>query len=92
MGIAMIGAVSAWLRRRWWALEDALTDVIDWQPRAEPPIKPLPPAPPSEPQHYVPFSAVGVNFQRISAEQANDEMLQQIVKALGRGQLIEIRY
>jgi hypothetical protein len=87
----MIGAVLKWLRWRYWDFEDAITDVLDWQPRPTPPIKPLP-APPSEPHKHVPFHFTGVTFQRATAEQANAEMLRQVLHAIGKNIFVEIRY
>jgi hypothetical protein len=80
-------SVKKWLRRRWWAIEDALTDLIDWQPRPASP-KPLPP---EEPKHYGSCLCASVSFQRMSNEQAHTEMWNAVFKALGRGQFFEIR-
>jgi hypothetical protein len=63
-----------------------------YQPRATPPIKPLPPAPPKEQHHYVPFHFTGVTFERATAESANAEMLRQVLQAIGKKTFVEIRY
>jgi hypothetical protein len=87
----MIGAISAWLRRRCWQIEDAIVDVLDWQSPPTPPLKPLPPAPPKEQHHYANYSFTSVGFQRVTAEQANNEMLQQIFKQMAKGCFFEIK-
>lgn len=46
---------------------------------------------PASPAHVHEPSAIGVGGRIISAEEANTEMLQQIFRQLGRGELFEIR-
>jgi hypothetical protein len=81
-----------WFRRRYWQIEDALTDLIDWSPPPAPSIKPLPPARPKEQHRYANWNCVGVGFQRVTAEQANNEMLQQIFRQMAKHSFFEIRY
>ena len=87
----MISAILKWLRCRYWDFEDALTDLIDWQPRPVSP-KPLPPAPPEEQHHYTTCNCVGVGFQRADAESVDALWQQQIFKQKASGRFFEIGY
>lgn len=80
----------AWLRRRWWALEDAVTDLLLYQPRPASP-KPLPPAPPEEPKHYVPFHFTAVGLQRADPQAADALWQQQLFRQMAKG-FCEIGY
>jgi hypothetical protein len=54
-------------------------------------VKPLPPAIPKEQRHYVNYSFTSVGTNRMSAEQADTEMLRQVLQAIGKRTFVEIR-
>ena len=83
--------IGRWLRRRWWQIEDAATDLLDWLPRPDPPLKPLPPAPPKEPSHYVQYSMASVGFNRADAESVDAQWTREIMTKLAAGHFVEIR-
>lgn len=81
----------AWLRRRWWQIEDTIVDLIDWQ-RPAPSIKPLQPPAPELPQHYGSCICTSVSFERATNEQINDQFWNEIFQRLAARQLFELRY
>jgi hypothetical protein len=84
-------SVLRWLRRRWWAIEDAVTDLIDWSPRPAP-SKPLPPAPSEEPKHHVPFHFAAVGMQRADTQSVDALFQQQLFKQIASRRYFEIGY
>jgi hypothetical protein len=90
--MSRIKKLRRWLRRRYWAIEDALTDLIDWQPSPAPTLKPLPPAPPKEQHKVVPFCFTGLSFNRATAESTDAERLREVFRAIGRNTYVEIKW
>lgn len=84
-------AIMRWLRHCYWQAEDKLVDILDWAPPPTPQMKPLPAPPPKE-QRQVPFHFTSVGFQRATPEQADAEMLRQVLQAIGKNTFVEIRW
>ena len=83
--------IGRWLRWRWWDFEDFLTGILDWQPRPEPPIKPLPPAPAPE-RHHVPFHFTTVSMERADPQSVDAEWTASIMRQIASGKFFQIEY